>query len=194
MYIYCYKNNSALAYFSSIGLAPPSSPTPSSAASGGGGGPRTNPADFLLSLLAPVEESSPPPSESELPLFGGGHADGDDGDSSSVCSSSSRSNSMSVNGVGGVRLNVAVTPAELARAYLDSRVSAGVREGVEREAVEANARRFEKGSGVRDGDGGRKTSTLWLSTVLTHRQVGYDHDDDLYTMRPFCPPPKKKIK
>ena len=63
-----------------------------------------------------------------------------------------------------------VTVAELGRAFSRSPAAAEARAGAERE-VESE-RRGARGQGRRQGDGVcRRRSTLWLSMVLTHREV-----------------------
>ena len=73
-----------------------------------------------------------------------------------------------------------VTPAELSRAYFESAASVGIREGLAREAAEAAEAGTSGGGGrwrlreagaVWRGGPNRKGSTMWLSYVLTHRQV-----------------------
>lgn len=71
----------------------------------------------------------------------------------------------------------AVTPAQLGRAYYESAASVGIREGVEREAAEAVGAHRRATGGRRWRRRRRRSrkrhdySAVWLSAVLTQRQV-----------------------
>lgn len=187
-----------MAYFASIGLSPPPSPTSSAASAASG----QNPADFLLSLLAASSESDedgallddvdvgvgnvginsgrPGARAGAAGRSFAGHAgaggqgkeDEEDGDREEEEGGYSSSSDTATSG-----RPYAVTPAQLGRAYYESAASVGIREGVEREAAEAVGAHRRGGGGRRwrrrKGRRRRRKdySMVWLSTVLTHRQV-----------------------
>lgn len=204
-----------MAYFASIGLSPPPSPTSSAASAASG----QNPADFLLSLLAASSVSEPSPTGEEGALLdavnvgiNSGINSGRTGAAAATAAAAATGRSFSAGGsaadagagAGGAGDHekeddededrdegysssststcgrpYVVTPAELGRAYYESAASVGIREGVEREAAEAAGAHGRGGGGGRRwrrrrGGRSRKRkdySTVWLSTVLTHRQV-----------------------
>lgn len=79
-------------------------------------------------------------------------------------------------GGGGYSGRRPVTPAELGRAFLQSSLSVGIRQEAEREAAEAGVRRRDAERMGLTVDGAETAgrgwrSMLWLSAVLTHREV-----------------------
>ncbi len=228
-----------MAYFTSIGLSPPPSPTSSVAESSSTAATGQNPADYLLSLLAASSSSSAPSSSSRPttmgrgrrggpggrrrpsrggvdpgvgsvvginagaaggdPPFSAGGASGvsgitraekeddDEEDDEEVGYSSSGDGDGDSYGDGSSS-RPGVTPAELSRAYYESAASVGIREGLAREAAEAaDASRGEgerlwwrrEAGGGRGRHANRKGSTIWVSYVLTHRQVCVSVGDGL---------------
>eukprot|EP00752_Nemacystus_decipiens_P008555 g7642.t1 len=217
------KANRAMAYFASIGLSPPPSPTSSAASAASG----PNPADFLLSLLAAssasdheeggaqlgdvdigvgnvgINSGRPGSSGAGGGAFsvgaGGSAGGGGGGGQGKEDKEDDEAGEMDEEGGGGGGYGsgssscggdttasgrpYAVTPAQLGRAYYESAASVGIREGVEREAAEAVGahRRARGGRGWRRRRRRRRRrkdySAVWLSTVLTHRQLATTWQD-----------------
>eukprot|EP00903_Cladosiphon_okamuranus_P016410 g15131.t1 len=193
------KANRAMAYFASIGLSPPPSPTCSAASAASG----PNPADYLLSLLAAssagdkedrvllddedvgignvgINSGRPGAGSAGLSFSAGASTGGDGGGPEKEDDEDEdRAESYSSISIDTASGRPAVTPAQLGRAYYESAASVGIREGVEREAAEAvGAHRRERERGGRRWRRRRRRrrrrkdySMVWLSVVLTHRQL-----------------------